>query len=232
MGTSGYLNGAEHTPAIILAASLSGSGDEAAQSGSPKENKKHRGKKPHKGSEMGLPEPMEPKHRDLDPDTKCRETAAERDSYSCREGPHGERDREKPRERRRDRDGEKLHDRFREQDVDKSQSRGKDRNKDREHRARREQPRQATAHHNLLGPDARQPVADRLEHSMRTGVCPRQAVHLAASPSCSALKGTHLRSAAPHLNSFVVFITMLALHLIRCPVGRACAFHSWFRFDI
>ncbi|XP_039692737.1 cytoplasmic dynein 2 intermediate chain 1 isoform X2 [Pteropus medius] len=140
----------------------------AAQSGSPKENKKHRGKKPHKGSEMGLPEPMEPKHRDLDPDTKCRETAAERDSYSCREGPHGERDREKPRERRRDRDGEKLRDRSREQDVDKSQSRGKDRDKDREHRARREQPRQATAHHNLLGPDARQPLADRLEHSVRT----------------------------------------------------------------
>ncbi|XP_016016426.2 WD repeat-containing protein 60 isoform X2 [Rousettus aegyptiacus] len=140
----------------------------AAQSGSPKENKKHKGKKPHKGSEMGLPEPMEPKHRDLDPDTKCRETVAERDSYSCREGPHGERDREKPRERRRDRDGEKRRDRSREQDVDKSQSRGKDRDKDREHQARREQPRQVAAHHNLLGPDARQSLADRLEHSVRT----------------------------------------------------------------
>lgn len=121
---------------------------------------------------MGLPEPMEPKHRDLDPDTKCRETVAERDSYSCREGPHGERDREKPRERRRDRDGEKRRDRSREQDVDKSQSRGKDRDKDREHQARREQPRQVAAHHNLLGPDARQSLADRLEHSVRTGVCP------------------------------------------------------------
>lgn len=140
----------------------------AAQSGSPKENKKHKGKKPHKGSETGLPEPMEPKHRDLDPDTKCRETVAERDSYSCREGPHGERDREKPRERRRDRDGEKRRDRSREQDVDKSQSRGKDRDKDREHQARREQPRQVAAHHNLLGPDARQSLADRLEHSVRT----------------------------------------------------------------
>lgn len=118
---------------------------------------------------MGLPEPMEPKHRDLDPDTKCRETVAERDSYSCREGPHGERDREKPRERRRDRDGEKRRDRSREQDVDKSQSRGKDRDKDREHQARREQPRQVAAHHNLLGPDARQSLADRLEHSVRTG---------------------------------------------------------------
>lgn len=177
---------------------------------------------------MGLPEPMEPKHRDLDPDTKCRETAAERESYSCREGPQGERDREKPRERRRDWDGEKLWDRSREPDMDKSQSRGKDRDKDREHRARREQPRQATAHHNLLGPDARQPVADRLEHSVRAGACPCQAVHLAAaSPSCSPLKCCSPLDLSRGFHNRAGFF-----HLIRCPVGCACAFHGWFPFDI
>lgn len=124
----------------------------AAQSGNPKEEKKHRGKKLHKEPEIGLPEPPEQKHRD--PDPQYRERVAERDGNTCREAARGERDREKPRERRRDArdwDRGRLRDKSREQDADKPQNRGKDREKDRDRQARKEQPRPAGAHRDLLG---------------------------------------------------------------------------------
>ncbi|XP_044102876.1 cytoplasmic dynein 2 intermediate chain 1 isoform X4 [Neovison vison] len=138
----------------------------AAQSGIPKEDKKHREKKLHKESEMDLPENKEPKHRDPDRDTKYRERPGERDSHPSRDNPHGDRDREKQRERKkdsRDRDKERHKEKSREQDTEKSHSKGKDRgDKDRDRRARREEPRQMAAHHNLLG---RQPP-DRAERRM------------------------------------------------------------------
>ncbi|XP_019514655.1 PREDICTED: WD repeat-containing protein 60 isoform X1 [Hipposideros armiger] len=125
----------------------------AAQSGSPKEEKKPRGKKLHKEPEMVLPEPPAQKHRDPDLDPKCRERVAERDGHPSRESARGERDREKLRERRRDardRDRERLRDKSREQDADKLHIRGKDREKDGDRRACKEQPR-AGAHRDLLG---------------------------------------------------------------------------------
>uniref|UniRef100_A0A8C7CAX4 Cytoplasmic dynein 2 intermediate chain 1 n=1 Tax=Neovison vison TaxID=452646 RepID=A0A8C7CAX4_NEOVI len=138
----------------------------AAQSGIPKEDKKHREKKLHKESEMDLPENKEPKHRDPDRDTKYRERPGERGSHPSRDNPHGDRDREKQRERKkdsRDRDKERHKEKSREQDTEKSHSKGKDRgDKDRDRRARREEPRQMAAHHNLLG---RQPP-DRAERRM------------------------------------------------------------------
>uniref|UniRef100_A0A671FA20 Uncharacterized protein n=1 Tax=Rhinolophus ferrumequinum TaxID=59479 RepID=A0A671FA20_RHIFE len=123
----------------------------AAQSGSPKEEKKHRGKKLQKELEVGLPEPPEQKHRD--PGPTYREKVAEGDGNTCREAARGERDQEKPRERRRDArdwDRGRLRDKSREQDADKPQNRGKDREKDRDRQARKEQPRPAGAHQDLL----------------------------------------------------------------------------------
>ncbi|XP_039111786.1 cytoplasmic dynein 2 intermediate chain 1 isoform X1 [Hyaena hyaena] len=139
----------------------------AAQSGNPKEDKKHREKKPQKELEMDFPEYKEQKHRDPDRDTKHRERPAERDGHASRENPRGDRDREKPKERKkdsRDRDRERHKEKYREQDAEKSQSRGKDRDKDRERRARREELRQ-TAHHNLLG----QQLPERADHRARAG---------------------------------------------------------------
>ncbi|XP_032160428.1 WD repeat-containing protein 60 isoform X3 [Mustela erminea] len=136
----------------------------AAQSGIPKEDKKHREKKLHKESEMDIPENKEPKHRDPDRDTKYRERPGERDGHPSRDNPHGDRDREKQRERKkdsRDRDKERHKEKSRERDTEKSHSKGRDRgDKDRDRRARREEPRQTAALHNLLG---RQPL-DRAEH--------------------------------------------------------------------
>ncbi|XP_059028399.1 cytoplasmic dynein 2 intermediate chain 1 isoform X5 [Mustela lutreola] len=138
----------------------------AAQSGIPKEDKKHREKKLHKESEMDLPENKEPKHRDPDRDTKYRERPGERDGHPSRDNPHGDRDREKQRERKkdsRDRDKERHKEKPRERDTEKPHSKGKDRgDKDRDRRARREEPRQTAAHPDLLG---RQPL-DRAEHRM------------------------------------------------------------------
>ncbi|XP_022369625.1 WD repeat-containing protein 60 isoform X1 [Enhydra lutris kenyoni] len=115
---------------------------------------------------MDLPENKEPKPRDPDRDTKYRERPGERDGHPARDNPHGDRDREKQRERKkdaRDRDKERHKEKSREQDTEKSHSKGKDRgDKDRDRRARREEPRQTAAHHNLLG---RQPL-DRAECRM------------------------------------------------------------------
>ncbi|XP_030881080.1 WD repeat-containing protein 60-like [Leptonychotes weddellii] len=142
----------------------------AAQSGSPKEDKKHREKKLHKESEMDLPEYKEPKHRDPDRDTKYRERPGERDGHTSRENPHGDREREKQRERKkasRDRDRERHKEKYREQDTEKSHSKEKDRDKDRDRRTKREELRQMAAHHNLLG----RQLLDRAERKMRAGVC-------------------------------------------------------------
>ncbi|XP_032160431.1 WD repeat-containing protein 60 isoform X6 [Mustela erminea] len=113
---------------------------------------------------MDIPENKEPKHRDPDRDTKYRERPGERDGHPSRDNPHGDRDREKQRERKkdsRDRDKERHKEKSRERDTEKSHSKGRDRgDKDRDRRARREEPRQTAALHNLLG---RQPL-DRAEH--------------------------------------------------------------------
>ncbi|XP_029776687.1 WD repeat-containing protein 60 [Suricata suricatta] len=125
----------------------------AAQSGSPKEDKKHREKKLQKESEVDFLEYKEQKHRDPDRDTKHRERPSERDRHASRENPRGNRDRETLRERKRDsrdRDGERHKEKYREQDAEKSHSRGKDTDKDKDCRVRREELRQ-TARHSLLG---------------------------------------------------------------------------------
>ncbi|KAF5911424.1 hypothetical protein HPG69_004345 [Diceros bicornis minor] len=142
----------------------------AAQSASPKEDKKHSEKLPPRESEMDVLEYKEHKHREPDGDTRRRERMAERDGHASREKAPGERDREKPRERKKDakdRDRGKLKEKYREQDAEKSHRRGKDKEKDQDRRARREELTQAAAYHNLLGRDmqGRQPL-QRAEHKM------------------------------------------------------------------
>ncbi|KAM9698449.1 cytoplasmic dynein 2 intermediate chain 1 isoform 6-T6 [Dama dama] len=121
----------------------------AAQSSGPKEEKKHRDRKPLRESEADLADGKE--HRPGDPDREAkhreRERAAERDGHAAREHPRGDRHRE----RRKDRDRQK--ERHRELDAEKPHGRGKERERDQEHRARREELRQAAAHHNLLARD-------------------------------------------------------------------------------
>ncbi|XP_045693812.1 cytoplasmic dynein 2 intermediate chain 1 isoform X2 [Phyllostomus hastatus] len=149
----------------------------ATQSGTPREEKKHKEKKLHKDLDTDVPDLKDQKPRDPDRETKRRERVADRDGHSSREHPHGNRDREKPREKRRDAqdwDRERLRDEAREQDVEKHQSRGKDRERerdrerDREHHARWEEPRLATTHHNLLGLDTRRLPPDLHKHRMRS----------------------------------------------------------------
>ncbi|XP_058390293.1 cytoplasmic dynein 2 intermediate chain 1 isoform X3 [Diceros bicornis minor] len=142
----------------------------AAQSASPKEDKKHSEKLPPRESEMDVLEYKEHKHREPDGDTRRRERMAERDGHASREKAPGERDREKPRERKKDakdRDRGKLKEKYQEQDAEKSHRRGKDKEKDQDRRARREELTQAAAYHNLLGRDmqGRQPL-QRAEHKM------------------------------------------------------------------
>ncbi|XP_073915893.1 cytoplasmic dynein 2 intermediate chain 1 isoform X3 [Castor canadensis] len=139
----------------------------AVQSGSPKEEKKHREKKLHKESDVDLIECKEHKYRDPDRDVRHRERMGERDPHTSKENPRGERDRDKHRERRKDtkdREKEKLKEKYREQDAEKSYSRGKDREKEKDRRARKEELRQTTTYHNLLGREAcdRQ-LPDRVE---------------------------------------------------------------------
>ncbi|XP_066241862.1 cytoplasmic dynein 2 intermediate chain 1 isoform X2 [Saccopteryx leptura] len=143
----------------------------AAQSGSPREDKKHKEKKLHKDSETNILESKEQKLRDPDEDAKHRQRAVDRDGHSSKEHPRGDRDREKRHERRRDsrdRDREKPRNKAREQDVDKHQSRGKDQERDREHRVQREEPRPRATHHNLLGLDAHRSPASLSEHRIRS----------------------------------------------------------------
>nr|XP_025714904.1 WD repeat-containing protein 60 isoform X3 [Callorhinus ursinus] len=126
----------------------------AAQSGSPKEDKKHREKKLHKESEMDLPEYREPKHGGPDRDSKYRERPGERDGPVSRENPHGDREREKQRERKkdsRDRDRERHKEKHREQDTEKSHGKGKDRDKARDRGAKREERGRTAACHDPLG---------------------------------------------------------------------------------
>ncbi|XP_049737638.1 cytoplasmic dynein 2 intermediate chain 1 isoform X1 [Elephas maximus indicus] len=128
-----------------------------AQADSPKDEKKHREKKLHKESESDLLEYRERKYKNQDPDTKHKERANERDAHVSKETLRGERDREKQRERKKDtkdREREKYKEKHREQDTEKSHSRGKDREKEKERKARKEELRQTTAYHNLLGREA------------------------------------------------------------------------------
>ncbi|XP_048196508.1 cytoplasmic dynein 2 intermediate chain 1 isoform X3 [Perognathus longimembris pacificus] len=145
----------------------------AVQSGSPKEDKKHREKKLHKDPEMDFLEYKEHKYRDPDRDARHRERAGERDLYPSKENPYGERDREKHREKRKDtkdREKEKLKEKHREQDAEKSHSRGKDREKEKDRRPRKEEMRQTAAYHNILIREARdRQLLDRADKKIRSG---------------------------------------------------------------
>ncbi|XP_069853311.1 cytoplasmic dynein 2 intermediate chain 1 isoform X1 [Dipodomys merriami] len=139
----------------------------AVQSGSPKEDKKHRDKKLHKDSELDLLEYKEHKYRDPDRD------ARHRDLYTSKENPYGERDREKHREKRKDtkdREKEKLKERHREQDAERLHGRGKDREKERDRRPRKEEIKQTAAYHNILVREARdRQLLDRADKKTRSG---------------------------------------------------------------
>lgn len=184
---------------------------QAAQSASPTEEKKHRGKKLQKEPEIGLAEHPEHKHRD--PDPRYRERVAERDGNTCREAARGERGREQPRERRRDArdwDRGRLLEKSREQDADKPRNRGKDREKDRDRQARKEQPRPAGAQRDLLGGAGQEP-----ERSRRAGACPRGV----CAPSPRGSRCRRVCGARVPLVFSLAFHAGLALHLVthRCP---------------
>ncbi|KAM4874644.1 cytoplasmic dynein 2 intermediate chain 1 isoform 1-T1 [Thomomys bottae] len=141
----------------------------AVQSGSPKEDKKHREKKLHKDSEMDFLEYKEHKYRDPDREARHRERTVERDLYISRENPYAEKYREK-RKDTKDREKEKLKEKHREQDAEKSYSRGKDREKEKERRPRKEEVRQTTAYHNILIREVRdRQILDRAEKKIRSG---------------------------------------------------------------
>lgn len=170
---------------------------------------------------MDLPENKEPKHRDPDRDTKYRERPGERDGHPSRDNPHGDRDREKQRERKkdsRDRDKERHKEKSRERDTEKSLSKGKDRgDKDRDRRARREEPRQTAAHHNLLG---RQPL-DRAEHRMGAGACPcaePRPLHGSGVPPAALL--SHGRSLSVSLKDLRSFVASCSGP---CPLSPRCS---------
>lgn len=109
----------------------------AAQASGPKEEKKHRDRKPLRESEADLADGKE--HRPRDPDREAKHR--ERDGHAAREHPRGDRERDRRKERHREPDAERPH------------GRGKERERDQEHRARREELRQAAGHHNLLARD-------------------------------------------------------------------------------
>ncbi|XP_077007770.1 cytoplasmic dynein 2 intermediate chain 1 isoform X3 [Tamandua tetradactyla] len=144
----------------------------AAQSDSPKEDKKYKEKKLHKESEINLLEHREHKYKDQDRDTKYKERTNERDVHMSKESLRGEKDREKQRERKKDtkdREREKFKEKYREQDTEKSHSRGKDREKEKDRKARREELRQTTAYHNLLGHEVRdKQLLERAERKIRS----------------------------------------------------------------
>ncbi|KAM9229891.1 cytoplasmic dynein 2 intermediate chain 1 [Dugong dugon] len=142
------------------------------QADSPKEGKKHREKKLHKESKIDLLEYRVRKYKDQDPDAKYKERISERDAHMSKETPRGERDREKQRERKKDTkdwEREKYKEKHREQDTEKSHSRGKDREKEKERKARKEELRQTTAYHNLLGHEARdKQLLEKAERKIRS----------------------------------------------------------------
>ncbi|XP_008572194.1 PREDICTED: WD repeat-containing protein 60 [Galeopterus variegatus] len=144
----------------------------AVQSGSPKEEKKHREKKLHKESAVDVLEYEEHKYRDPERDTKYRERMAQRETHAARENPRGDRDREKQRERRkdaRDQEKEKLKEKYRRQDAEKSHGKGKDREKEKDRRARKEELRQTAACHSLPGREPRdQRRPERVEGKVRS----------------------------------------------------------------
>ncbi|XP_037691636.1 cytoplasmic dynein 2 intermediate chain 1 isoform X2 [Choloepus didactylus] len=143
-----------------------------AQSDGPKEDKKHREKKLHKESEIDLLEYREHKYKYQERDTKYKERTDERDIHISKESLRGEKDREKQRERKKetkDREREKFKEKYREHDTEKSHSRGKDREKEKERKARKEELRQTTAYHNLLGREVREKqLLERVERKIRS----------------------------------------------------------------
>nr|XP_045016702.1 cytoplasmic dynein 2 intermediate chain 1 isoform X1 [Jaculus jaculus] len=145
----------------------------AVQSGHPREDKKLREKKLHKESEVASLEYREHRSKDPDRDVRRRERVAERDPQTSMENPHGERDHEKHRERRKDvkyREKDKLKERHREQDPEKSHSRGKDKEKEKEkdRKVRKEELKQTTAYHNLLVREGRgRQLLERAEKKVR-----------------------------------------------------------------
>ncbi|XP_055277642.1 cytoplasmic dynein 2 intermediate chain 1 isoform X2 [Moschus berezovskii] len=117
----------------------------AAQPSGPKEEKQPRDRKALRPSEADLADGKEPRPRDPEREAKRRERAAERDGCAAREHRRGAGEQDGHRERRKER--------RREPDAEKPHGRGKARERDQELRARREELRQAAAHHNLLARD-------------------------------------------------------------------------------
>nr|XP_012641742.1 WD repeat-containing protein 60 isoform X2 [Microcebus murinus] len=143
----------------------------AVHAGSPREDRKHREKQLHKGSEVDLLGHPEPKARGQDRETKHRERTAE--AHTTKESPLGDRDREKQRERRKDtkeREKDKLKEKHREQDAEKPHGKGKDREKEKDRRAKKEEHWQTPAYHSLLGSEVRgrQPPQQRAEKAGRS----------------------------------------------------------------
>ncbi|XP_059964411.1 cytoplasmic dynein 2 intermediate chain 1 [Mesoplodon densirostris] len=118
----------------------------AARSASPTEETRPRARKPRRESEADRADRKERRPSAPDRDAEYRESAAKRDGQAARGRPHGDRDRDKPRDSRKDRGQPK--ETHRERDAEKPHGRGKERERD---RARPEELRQVAAHPSLLG---------------------------------------------------------------------------------
>ncbi|XP_059877194.1 cytoplasmic dynein 2 intermediate chain 1 isoform X2 [Delphinus delphis] len=132
----------------------------AARSASPTEETRPRARKPRRESEADRADRKERRPSAADRDAEYRESAAERDGQAAGGRPRGDRDRDKPRDSRKDRG--RPQEKHQERDAEKPHGRAKERKRG---RARPAELRQVAAHRSRLGGDRdRDRDRDRPEH--------------------------------------------------------------------
>ncbi|XP_060160995.1 cytoplasmic dynein 2 intermediate chain 1 isoform X2 [Globicephala melas] len=132
----------------------------AARSASPTEETRPRARKPRRESEADRADRKERRPSAADRDAEYRESAAERDGQAAGGRPRGDRDRDKPRDSRKDRG--RPQEKHQERDAEKPHGRAKERKRG---RARPAELRQVAMHRSRLGGDRdRDRDRDRPEH--------------------------------------------------------------------
>ncbi|XP_049571141.1 cytoplasmic dynein 2 intermediate chain 1 isoform X1 [Orcinus orca] len=131
-----------------------------ARSASPTEETRPRARKPRRELEADRADRKERRPSAPDRDAEYRESAAERDGQAAGGRPRGDRDRDKPRDSRKDRG--RPQEKHQERDAEKPHGRAKERKRG---RARPAELRQVAAHRSRLGGDRdRDRDRDRPEH--------------------------------------------------------------------
>ncbi|XP_060012231.1 cytoplasmic dynein 2 intermediate chain 1 isoform X3 [Lagenorhynchus albirostris] len=120
----------------------------AARSASPTEETRPRARKPRRELEADRADRKERRPSAPDRDAEYRESAAERDGQAAGGRPRGDRDRDKPRDSRKDRG--RPQEKHQERDAEKPHGRAKERKRG---RARPAELRQVAAHRSRLGGD-------------------------------------------------------------------------------